>query len=132
MSCTNRNALVVSGEMELPCSFSIYLLIDNLFSGALLPCDNEGAVLKSHAISGNFGKPSSSKIGYFRETISLMISSPDLSSEVRGRSEIYLLVWFLSLDFSVVPAMYVDSGSTSICSVPYRAPLRSLNKTGKL
>ena len=86
MSCTNWKALVVSGEMEFPCNFSMYFLIDNQFSGALLPCDNEGAVLKNHATSGNFGKPSSSKIGHFREIISLLISIPDLSSEVTGRS----------------------------------------------
>ena len=123
MSRTNRKASVVSGEMEYPCNINMYLLIDNPFSGALLPCDNEGAVLKSHAISGNLDNPSSSKIGHFRETISLLISSPDLSSEITGRSASWkafsqyddcFLVWFLSLDFSAVPAMYVDSGSTSI------------------
>ena len=77
---------MVSGEMEFPCNFCMYLLIKNPFSGALLSCNNEAAVLKSHAISGNFGKSSLSKIGHFRETISLSISNPDLASEITGRS----------------------------------------------
>ena len=64
----------------------MYMLIENSFSGALLPWDNDAAILKSDAISGNFGKPPSSKIVYFRETISLSISSPDLASEITGRS----------------------------------------------
>ena len=86
MSYTNRKSSMVSGEMEFPCNFCMYLLIENPFSGALLPCDNEAAVLKSHAIIGNFGKSSSSKIGHFRETISLSISSPDLASDITRRS----------------------------------------------
>ena len=86
VSFTNRRASVVSGEMELPYNCTMYLVIENPFSGALLPWDNYAAILKNDAINGNFAKPSSSKVALCRETISLSISSRDLASEITGRS----------------------------------------------
>ena len=69
--------------MEFSCNCSMYLLIVNPFSGAPLPWDNDATILKGDAISGNFGKPSSSsKIVLSRETISLPISSLDLAPEI--------------------------------------------------
>ena len=71
VSFTNQKASMVSGEMEFPYNCSMYLLIRNLFSGALLPSNNDGAILKSDGIrSGNFGWWSSPKIVVSRETIS--------------------------------------------------------------
>ena len=85
---------------------NMYLLIENPFSGVLLPWDNDVAVLKSDTISGNFGNLSSSKIVLSRETISLSISSLGLASEITGRSakwkafsqyDHWCLLWFLWL-----------------------------------
>ena len=67
VSFTNCKASLVSDEMKLPCTCSMYLLVENPFSGSLLPWDNDAAILKSDAISGNFGKPSSSKIFLSKE-----------------------------------------------------------------
>ena len=55
LSFRNRKASMVPRDMEFPCNCSMYLLIQNPFSGALLSWDNDAAILLSDAISGHFG-----------------------------------------------------------------------------
>ena len=86
MSSTNLNLSIVSESRSKSCTWIIYLLIENPFSGALFPCEKDETTLKKDAMWGNLGDPASSTIFFSSNMmVRVSISSLHLDSVLNGR-----------------------------------------------
>ena len=126
MPLKNLSASIMSESTAVPCSWIIYLLIENAFSDALFSYKKDETILNRDAMWGDLGDRASSTAFFWSDMIRVSILSLHLDSVLNGRpaiSEVFSCYETWHNPWAVSFASFLQQLSVSGCTFSIRYKL---------